>query len=136
MEFEIRVMVGDVDELCKVVDALSAVQTATAPVQMDLPLIDKPKPAPKARRTPRATEKAAVAPQAVEPVKVNGEALDDDDDDALRAQVAFEGKRITRTLGIGGMRAAIRKVTGENILQIDDVPVAQLPALLTALQAL
>jgi hypothetical protein len=136
MEFEIRVKVGDTDELRKVVDALSGVRTATAPVQMDLPLTDKSPPAPKARRTPRATEKAKPAPLAVEPTKANGEALDDEDTDALRAQVAFEGKRITRTLGIGGMRAAIRKVTGENILQIDDVPAQRLSALLTALQGL
>lgn len=140
---EITIKTPQIDELNVKIDAMNQkidqlllATTALAPVQMDLPLTDQPKPAPKTKRAPRATDRATPAQQAVEPIKANGEDIDDDADDALRAQVAFEGKRVTRVLGIGGMRAAIRKVTGENILQVDDVPATQLPALLAALQGL
>ncbi len=43
---------------------------------------------------------------------------------------------MARTFGIGGMRAAIRKVAGASVLQLDDVALAQLPQLLSDLQAM
>jgi hypothetical protein len=67
----------------------------------------------------------------IEPRPTNGE-----DEDALRARVAFESKRVQRMLGVGAMRAAIKRVAGHGVLQIDDVPPQQLGELLTALQAL
>jgi hypothetical protein len=39
------------------------------------------------------------------------------------------------TLGIGALRATIKKVAGDGILQVDDVPAWQLLQLLSELQA-
>jgi hypothetical protein len=86
---------------------------------------------PRKRRT---TAPADAKPPEPEPVKPNGE--DQDDEDTLRARAGFEAKRVQRTLGVGGLRAAICKVAGADVLQIDDVPVAKLAQLLTELQAL
>jgi hypothetical protein len=61
---------------------------------------------------------------------------DDEDEEDLRARASFEARRTTRLYGIAGTRAAIKKIAGANVLNVDDVPVAKLPALITALQAL
>ena len=86
-----------------------------------------------------ATRKAAATAKdnGVDPDEVKDE-IDDDDQDSeedLRAQAELEGKRISRTLGVGALRVAIKKVTGRNILRIDDVPAKQLPTLIYELQA-
>jgi hypothetical protein len=60
----------------------------------------------------------------------------EEDEDALRARVEFEGKRVQRMFGVGAMRAAVKRVAGDGVLRIDDVPLPQLGELLTALQAL
>jgi hypothetical protein len=123
--------------------ASQSTTTAPDPVQPPLPLTyTTPSDKPKTKRSSRATEAVKPAPRAPEAVNGNGEAHDDhddradDDENTLRARVTFEGKRVSRTFGVGGMRAAIRKITGENILQIDDVPLQALPALLAELQAM
>jgi hypothetical protein len=113
------------------IDALAPAVAAPAPTPIDPPLSEsEPKPAPKKRGRPSKV-KASTG---------NGEDHADEDvnnEDDLRARVTFEAKRVTRTLGIGGMRAAIRKATGgANILQVDDVPASKLPLLLTELQAM
>jgi hypothetical protein len=113
------------------IDALALAVAGATSAPVDPPLSEsEPKPVTKKRGRP---PKAAV-------IKGNGEADEDEDDnneDDLRARVAFEAKRVTRTLGIGGMRAAIRKATGgANILQVDDVPASKLSVLLTELQAM
>ena len=56
-------------------------------------------------------------------------------EDDLRARATFESRRVTRLFGIGGTRAIIRKVAGQNAVNVDDVPVSMLPALITELQA-
>ncbi len=71
------------------------------------------------------------------PAATNGAAGEDqDDEDTLRARASFEAKRVQRTLGIGASRAVIKKIAGDGVLQIDDVPAGQLPQLLDELQAL
>jgi hypothetical protein len=120
-------------------DKIDALATSSA--QLALPFANQPQPVPEqpkpATDKPRKAKKAPVAP--VAPPTINGENLDEhvhDDEDTLRARVAFEGKRVQRLFGIGGLRSAIKKVTGENILQIDDVPVPNLSALLDEPQAM
>lgn len=148
------------------VDALTVAVASPVPVQADPPLTDKPvddAPAPKAKpaKVRRATrqkglrvgerlenvrlvgvEYAGIRSEIVEPVKPNGEAhadqeaADIEDEDALRARTQFESKRVARTFGIGASRALIKKVAGDGILQIDDVPSWQLLQLLDELRAM
>jgi hypothetical protein len=73
----------------------------------------------------------ALAPKAA---AVDGEAPEDED--ALRARTAFEAKRVSRTHGVGAMRAAIKRIAGNGMLTVDEVPPKQLGDLLAALQAL
>jgi hypothetical protein len=122
--------------LIEKVDALAAAISKPAE-QLDLPFEApkpaEPKPSPKKRARKQIFD--------VEPAASNGDARDAEPDNAeseddLRARVTFESRRITRVMGVGAMRAVIRKVTGESILQVDDVPAARLPLLLAELQAM
>ncbi len=61
---------------------------------------------------------------------------DVEDEDTLRARVDFEAKRVTRQFGIGATRAAIKRMAGNGVLRVDEVPAVKLPALLAELQAL
>jgi hypothetical protein len=101
--------------------------------------LDEKTRAARAEATPKPRKRRTAAPDDAkppepEPGKPNGE--DQDDEDTLRARIGFEAKRVQRTLGVGALRVAIRKVAGADILQVDDVPVPRLAALLTELQAL
>jgi hypothetical protein len=113
----------------------AAPAAAVEPVQVELPL-DTPKPA--ARKRERASAKPAQGNgEAPATAAGSNDAADRRDDaDALRALAGFEAKRVTRTHGVGALRAAIRQVTGEPILQTDDVPVAHLQPLVAALRAM
>jgi hypothetical protein len=108
-------------------DALTVALAALspAPVTVESAPVEPSKPAPlsKTKRPPRQAE----AP------KINGEAAESEED--LRARAAFEAKRVARTFGIGAVRAVIKKVTQQNILQVDDVSASHLSVLLTELQA-
>jgi hypothetical protein len=120
LEKQLRAVHEKLDALTAAVAVLSSapvVESAAAEPS-------KPAPLSKAKRTPRQ----------VETPKANGE--DQESEEDLRARVAFEAKRIGRTFGIGAVRAVIKKTTGENILQVDDVPASHLPVLLTELQAM
>lgn len=144
MEFDVRMpQLTEVqirlDELFNYVDALhrklddALALAAAAPGPVSQPeVLSQPeaKPAKRAR--------APKAPSAPTPAATDANVADDhvEDEDALRARVEFEAKRITRQFGIGATRAAISRVAGNGALRVDDVPAVHLPALLTELQVM
>jgi hypothetical protein len=109
-------------------DTLTAIVAALSPMPIIEPTaaVLPPKPAP--------LSKTKRAPRQVEPAKVNGEDAESEED--LRARAAFEAKRVARTFGIGAVRAVLKKTTGENVLQVDDVAATHLSTLLSELQAM
>jgi hypothetical protein len=125
------------DLLKTIADRMNALERAIAaitptppqptPDQPELPMAKVP-PEPK---KPRRAKAAASNGEDSVPQHEDDEAEED-----LRARAAFEARRTTRLFGIAGTRATIRKVAGPTVLSIDDVPVAKLPALIEALQAL
>jgi hypothetical protein len=120
---------AEIREMKAKIDTLVLAVESPGREQLDPPVEDKPKPAAKATKLSKAKPAA--------PIEANGEDHEDqDDEETLRARVSFEGKRVSRSFGIGAVRASIKKVTGENILQVDDVPASQLLAPLTELRAL
>jgi hypothetical protein len=113
-------------------DALILAAATPGPVSQPEP----PQSAPAERAPKRGrTQKAPLMRQ-----QTAAEAMDEDhrveDEDTLRARVDFEAKRTTRQFGIGATRAAIKRIAGDGVLRVDDVPAVQLPLLLTELQAL
>jgi hypothetical protein len=148
MDVEVRLPQLDevlvkIEAINKKLDALALAAVTPSPTQLDLPLTDKP-PADKPKATTK-TKRGAVRivgvshthTQTAETAQSsNGEAPEDhNDEDTQRARAAFEAKRVARTLGIGALRATIKKVAGDGILQVDDVPAWQLLQLLSELQA-
>lgn len=134
MELEVRLpqldhIIAKMDAIESKLDALTLAAAAPGVAQIVGPAIATPKPVIRPRRR--------VTPPQPEPARVNGEDSDQEEEEAtLRARAAFEAKRTTRLLGLAATRAVLRKATGQNILQVDDVPVAQLPALIAELQAM
>ena len=125
-------MIELLEKLDKKLDALALTSAASSPVvQPEVSEPVKPAPAKRARKASTAATPAATPVAS----NVNGEDHDVEDEDALRARVEFEARRVQRLIGISGMRAAISRVA-DGVLRIDDVPAAQLEAALTALQAL
>ena len=119
------------------IDKLAPVAAVSAPVQMVLPLTEKPvADAPGVK--PLAASTKPKSRKRAQPAKANcnGAAAEQDDEDTLRARAMFESKRVQRAFGVGGMRAVIRKVAGDSILQIDDVPLQHLPQLIDELRAM
>jgi len=116
-----------IDALEKKLDALV---TTPAP---------QPEPAKRRVRAPKAPPSPPAAPTpaaATEDDVVDGEDHDFVEEDTLRAQTEFELKRVSRQFGVSAGRAVIKRVAGDDVLRIDDVPPWQMPLLLAKLRAL
>jgi hypothetical protein len=139
MELEVRLpqldtLLTKIEALSDKIDAMALAAAAPGPVVQP--------------ETPAAvwSSPAWVQPEDIEPSLARGKpkrgrkakpAADGEieDEDTLRARVEFEEKRVRRLFGINGARAAISGAA-DGVLRIDDVPVARLTAVLSALQAL
>jgi hypothetical protein len=119
-------------------------ETATESTQQELPQAGYLKPGKRRRRVVEVISSKSEVTK-VDAGKSNGEATeavetaeatDDDEADALRARCEFEAKRVQRILGVGGVRSALRKVTGASVLRVDDVPAWQLAEVFVELQAM
>jgi hypothetical protein len=163
MDLEVRLpqldtLIAKIDELQKAVDAVSACTNidteacltrlealdqrldtlilaaatpGSAPPQPEPPQSEPAKRAAKRKHTQKAP---SITKETVPDAK--DEEHDAEDEGTLRARVDFESKRTTRQFGIGATRAAIKRIAGEGVLRVDEVPAVQLSALLSALQAL
>jgi hypothetical protein len=112
--------------------ALILATAAPGPVSQPEPL--QSEPAKRAAQRGHAQKESSIPKQTVPDAK--GEDHGVEDEDTLRARVDFEAKRTTRQFGIGATRAAIKRIAGDAVLRVDEVPAVLLPTLLAELQAL
>jgi hypothetical protein len=135
----VQVRLPQLDALIAWLEALdrkldTLILAATTPGSAPQPEPPRSEPAKRAAKR-KHTQKAPPIPKETAPEAKNEE-HDTEDEGTLRARVAFEAKRTTRQFGIGATRAAIKRIAGDGVLRVDEVPAEQLSALLSALQAL
>lgn len=138
----LKMMADRMNTLESAIAAITATPTPRPPVQtqQELPF-DEASPAPKKPAKGKGSkvktlnaQHAPAATDGADGAEDNSGDLEDEED--LRGRASFEARRTTRLFGIAGTRATIKQVAGANILTVDDVPVAKLPTLIKALQAL